>query len=120
MAAPSSSRETADKRLPNTFVACPIVYGKCEWRFVSLQVLTLTKICLDAPGSIAFYLGKKAQEYQTHSWTLYVRGPQDEDLSAFVSKVAFTLHPSFAQPVRGTHEQNCSCLSGADRAASVS
>lgn len=52
-------------------------------------------------GSIAFYLGKKAQEYQTHSWTLYVRGPQDEDLSAFVSKVAFTLHPSFAQPVRG-------------------
>lgn len=35
MAAPSSSRETADKRLPNTFVACPIVYGKCEWSRIS-------------------------------------------------------------------------------------
>jgi YEATS domain-containing protein 4 len=67
----------AEKRLPNTFIACPIVYG-----------------------SIAFYLGKKAQEYQTHSWTLYVRGPQDEDLSTFISKIAFTLHPSFDQPVR--------------------
>jgi YEATS domain-containing protein 4 len=51
-------------------------------------------------GSIAFYLGKKAQEYQTHRWTLYIRGPQDEDLSAFISKVSFTLHPSFAQPIR--------------------
>ncbi len=52
-------------------------------------------------GSIAFYLGKKAEEYSTHRWTLYVRGPQDEDLSTFIEKVAFTLHPSFANPVRG-------------------
>jgi YEATS domain-containing protein 4 len=61
----------------NITIACPIVYG-----------------------SIAFYLGKKSQEFQTHRWTLYIRGPQDEDLSTFISKVVFTLHPSFAQPVR--------------------
>lgn len=52
-------------------------------------------------GSIAFYLGKKSDEYATHRWTLYLRGPGDEDLSVFVSKVVFTLHPSFAEPIRG-------------------
>ncbi|CAM9105302.1 unnamed protein product, partial [Ectocarpus fasciculatus] len=58
-------------------VACPIVYG-----------------------SVAFSLGKKADETATHKWTLFIRGPSDEDLSAFVSKVAFSLHPSFPHPVR--------------------
>ncbi len=52
-------------------------------------------------GSIAFYLGKKADQLATHRWTLFVRGPNDEDLSVFIEKVAFTLHPSFAEPVRG-------------------
>eukprot|EP01031_Cornospumella_fuschlensis_P026775 gene26775-32353_t len=65
------------ERTSNTIVVCPIVYG-----------------------SIAFYLGKKAEEFATHKWTLYIRGPRDEDLSTFVDKVIFTLHPSFAQPVR--------------------
>ncbi|RYY84195.1 hypothetical protein EON63_09735 [archaeon] len=50
---------------------------------------------------MAFYLGKKAEEFATHRWTLYVRGPRDEDLSSFVEKVIFTLHPSFPQPIRG-------------------
>jgi len=36
----------------------------------------------------------------THRWTLFVRGPNDEDLSSFVSQVAFSLHPSFDEPVR--------------------
>jgi len=52
-------------------------------------------------GSIAFYLGKKADEYATHTWTLYVRGPTgEEDLSPAISKVVFQLHPSFPQPIR--------------------
>jgi YEATS domain-containing protein 4 len=51
-------------------------------------------------GSVAFYLGKKADEYQTHQWTLYLRGPRNEDLSTVASKVVFQLHASFAQPVR--------------------
>jgi hypothetical protein len=53
-------------------------------------------------GSIAVHLGKKADEQATHRWSLFVRGPNHEDLSCFVEKVAFTLHPSFPEPVRGT------------------
>lgn len=51
-------------------------------------------------GSVALYLGKKADEFQTHEWTLYVRGPNHEDLSVAISKVVFQLHPSFPQPIR--------------------
>jgi len=66
------------KRLERTTACVPIVYG-----------------------SVAFYLGKKADEYQTHQWTLHVRGPDgSEDLSQVVSKVVFQLHASFAQPTR--------------------
>lgn len=56
--------------------------------------------CPIAFGSIAFWLGRKADDELTHRWTLFLRGPNGEDLSYFVSKVVFTLHPSFAQPVR--------------------
>jgi YEATS domain-containing protein 4 len=64
-------------RTSNTTVLAPIVYG-----------------------SAAFYLGKKGEQTSTHRWTLFIRGPNDEDLSVFVSKVAFSLHESFAEPVR--------------------
>jgi YEATS domain-containing protein 4 len=80
--------------------------------------------CPIAYGSIAFWLGKKAEETQTHRWTLFVRGPNGkaliptssapllasrfcysgEDISYFVSKVVFFLHESFAQPVRTVTE----------------
>ena len=71
---------TTTQRLLNTTASLPIVYG-----------------------SIAFYLGKKADELQTHEWTLFVRGPNrlDDHLNSLViSKVVFQLHPSFAQPIR--------------------
>jgi len=45
-------------------------------------------------------LGKKADEFHTHKWTLYLRGANNEDLSGVINKVVFHLHPSFAQPVR--------------------
>jgi len=52
-------------------------------------------------GSVAFALKKpKPEEYHTHQWTLYVRGPNNEDLSNCIAKVVFQLHPSFPQPVR--------------------
>jgi YEATS domain-containing protein 4 len=38
--------------------------------------------------------------FPQHRWTVFVRGPNDEDLSTFVSQVCFSLHPSFAQPLR--------------------
>jgi YEATS domain-containing protein 4 len=64
--------------------------------------LDRTTVCLPiVHGSIAFYLGKKAEsEFQSHQWTLYLRGPRNEDLSQCIQKVVFHLHASFAQPVR--------------------
>jgi hypothetical protein len=66
--------------------------------------LDRTTVCLPiVHGSVAFYLGKKAEnknEYQSHQWTLYLRGLNNEDLSHCVQKVVFHLHPSFAQPIR--------------------
>jgi transcription initiation factor IIF auxiliary subunit len=53
-------------------------------------------------GNISWWLGKKADDTKTHRWTTYVRGPHNEDLSYFIKKVVFTLHPSFPNPVRGT------------------
>ena len=77
----TTAADTAErKRLRNTTASLPIVYG-----------------------SIAFFLGKKADELQTHEWTLFLRGPnQHEDHlnSLVISKVVFQLHPSFAQPTR--------------------
>mmetsp|Transcript_14086 Transcript_14086/g.35676 ORF Transcript_14086/g.35676 Transcript_14086/m.35676 type:complete len:320 (+) Transcript_14086:177-1136(+) len=51
-------------------------------------------------GSIAFFLGKKAiNDENTHKWSIYVRGLEDEDLSYYVKRVVFTLHPSCQIPV---------------------
>jgi YEATS domain-containing protein 4 len=76
-AAPPSSLTQQHRRMERTTVCLPIVHG-----------------------SVAFSLGKKADEFQTHQWTLYVRGPNHEDLSLVISKVVFHLHASFSQPVR--------------------
>ena len=70
-------KDPSNNRLVDTTGCVPIVYG-----------------------SVAFFLDKKADEYHTHKWTLYVRGPNHEDLSLCIAKVVFHLHPSFAQPVR--------------------
>ncbi|KAJ1631131.1 yeats family-domain-containing protein [Pavlovales sp. CCMP2436] len=52
-------------------------------------------------GTIAFWLGKKAEESKSHRWTCYLRSNRpDEDLGLFVRKVVFTLHPSFNPPTR--------------------
>lgn len=37
----------------------------------------------------------------THDWVVFVRGPDDCDISHFVEKVVFYLHESFAKPKRG-------------------
>jgi len=37
----------------------------------------------------------------THRWIVFVRHPDDYDLSFVVSKVVFTLHSSFADHIRG-------------------
>lgn len=52
-------------------------------------------------GSAAFWQGKNVPESQhSHKWTVFLRGLENEDLSYFIEKVSFALHPSFEQPVR--------------------
>ncbi|PRW61190.1 transcription initiation factor TFIID subunit 14b [Chlorella sorokiniana] len=51
-------------------------------------------------GTCAFYLGKKASEYQSHRWTVYLRSPSGEDLQHVIKKVTFVLHESFTNPKR--------------------
>ena len=55
-------------------------------------------------GTIAFWVGKKnapGGSDHTHKWMVYVRHADDMDLSYAVSKVAFKLHPSFVNHIRG-------------------
>lgn len=80
---------------PVALTTSPAVHTPGECR------LEKTTACLPIVyGSVAFYLGKKADENSTHQWTLYLRGNNNEDLSYCIQKVIFQLHPSFAQPVR--------------------
>ena len=51
-------------------------------------------------GSVAYWLGKKADEYHSHEWTVYVRGQNNIDVTEVVESVTFQLHPSFAEPKR--------------------
>ena len=51
-------------------------------------------------GSVAYWLGKKADEYHSHEWTVFVRGQNNIDLQEVVESVTFQLHPSFAEPKR--------------------
>mmetsp|Transcript_5862 Transcript_5862/g.20437 ORF Transcript_5862/g.20437 Transcript_5862/m.20437 type:complete len:121 (-) Transcript_5862:2958-3320(-) len=51
-------------------------------------------------GTVAWWLGKKAADYHSHKWTVYVRGADNEDLSIYIDKVVFSLHPSFHNHVR--------------------
>mmetsp|Transcript_49587 Transcript_49587/g.103460 ORF Transcript_49587/g.103460 Transcript_49587/m.103460 type:complete len:270 (-) Transcript_49587:9-818(-) len=51
-------------------------------------------------GSIALWQGKRAPEFQTFRWHVYVRGANNEDLSPLIDRVVFQLHPSFNNPTR--------------------
>jgi len=67
------------------------------------KVQRLKGVSIDRPivyGNLAIPLGKKAEEGKTHKWICYVRGAYNEDISYFVKKVIFLLHPSFNNPKR--------------------
>nr|XP_023884435.1 transcription initiation factor TFIID subunit 14b-like isoform X1 [Quercus suber]POE70562.1 transcription initiation factor tfiid subunit 14b [Quercus suber] len=75
--ADDTDKKGANRRLKDVEICVPIVYG-----------------------TIAFYLGRKASESQSHKWTVYVRGATNEDLGAVIKRVVFQLHPSFNNPTR--------------------
>ncbi|KAJ4962902.1 hypothetical protein NE237_022841 [Protea cynaroides] len=72
-----NEKKSSSKRLKDVEISVPIVYG-----------------------TISFWLGKKANEYHSHKWTVYVRGATNEDLGVVIKRVVFTLHPSFSNPTR--------------------
>ncbi|KAI3736322.1 hypothetical protein L6452_15862 [Arctium lappa] len=72
-----SEKKNLVKKLKDVEISVPIVYG-----------------------NVAFWLGKKASEYQSHRWTVYVRGATNEDLSVVVKRAVFQLHSSFNNPMR--------------------
>lgn len=60
-----------------------------------------TELCVPIVyGNVAFWLGKKASEYQSHKWTVYVRGGANEDLGVVIKRAVFQLHSSFNNPTR--------------------
>jgi len=52
-------------------------------------------------GTINFFQGKKVQKEIQNRWICYIRpfNPND-DLSKYIDKVIFTLHPTFSNRVR--------------------
>lgn len=74
----------------------PYVTGKNGERRMKGRTITVPVVT----GTCAFYLGKKASEYQSHKWTVYLRSPTGEDLSHVIKKVTFVLHESFTNPKR--------------------
>jgi len=52
-------------------------------------------------GNSARYFGKKREEDgHTHQWTVYVKPYKNEDMSAYIKKVHFKLHESYANANR--------------------
>uniref|UniRef100_A0A2C9WCL1 YEATS domain-containing protein n=1 Tax=Manihot esculenta TaxID=3983 RepID=A0A2C9WCL1_MANES len=76
-ASEDSDKKVANRRIKDMEISVPLVHG-----------------------TIAFYLGRKASESQSHKWTVYVRGATNEDLGVVIKRVVFQLHPSFNNPTR--------------------
>ncbi|CAL9069503.1 unnamed protein product [Musa banksii] len=78
-------------------------YASIEFRGAHQLTRRLKDVEISFPivyGTIAFWLGKKASEYNSHKWTVYVRGATNEDLGVIVKRAVFQLHPSFNNPTR--------------------
>lgn len=73
----SQRTKLISKRLKDFEISIPIVYG-----------------------NVAFWLGKKASENQSHKWTVYIRGATNEDLGVVIKRAVFQLHSSFNNPTR--------------------
>lgn len=64
-----------------------------------IQGLTVVKPIVY--GNVARSFGKKREEDgHTHQWNVYIKPFNNEDMSAYVKKVHFKLHESYANPNR--------------------
>ncbi len=65
----------------------------------------------DRAGTADGRLAPVADPTHTHRWTVFVRPyGAGEDLSAFVRRVVFKLHDSFAEPSRSGSAPGCSAF----------
>jgi YEATS domain-containing protein 4 len=74
-------------------------------------------------GSIAFNVGKgrlASHPDHTHKWTVFLRGAYNQDITYAISKVVFSLHPSFADHIRGADfsSDGLACLACCSNASS--
>ncbi|CAG9466133.1 unnamed protein product [Pedinophyceae sp. YPF-701] len=51
-------------------------------------------------GTVSWHMGKKASDFATHRWTVYLRHADNEDCSHIIKQVTFQLHASFANSKR--------------------
>ncbi|CAI4036001.1 hypothetical protein SMKI_14G2130 [Saccharomyces mikatae IFO 1815] len=72
---------TVSKRIKTLSVSRPIIYGNTAKKMGSVK----------PPNAPAEH---------THLWTIFVRGPQNEDISYFIKKVVYKLHDTYPNPVR--------------------
>lgn len=52
------------------------------------------------PPLLASSKSRQAQGDFTHEWTVYVRGPSNENLTVYIKQINIHLHSTFTQPVR--------------------
>lgn len=71
-----------------------------ETNIISENKNTLLKIPI-VYGSVAYWLGKKAENNFSHKWCVYLRGNEPtDDISQYIDKVTFVLHNSFNNYIR--------------------
>ncbi|SCU80443.1 LAMI_0B02410g1_1 [Lachancea mirantina] len=69
------------KRIKTLSVSRPIIYGNTAKKMTGVRP-------------------PNAPVEHTHMWTIYVKGPQGEDLSTFIKRVVFKLHDTYPNPTR--------------------
>lgn len=73
------------KRIRTLSICRPIIYGNTAVPFGDVR-----------PA--------EADPLHSHHWTVFVRGPQGEDISYFIKKVVFKLHDTYNNPTRTIEE----------------
>ncbi|CCH41080.1 hypothetical protein BN7_617 [Wickerhamomyces ciferrii] len=71
----------SNKRIKTLSISRPIIYGNTAEPFGEKRP-------------------PNCPDEHTHNWTVFVRGPNGEDLSYFIKKVVFKLHDTYNNPTR--------------------
>jgi len=87
------------RRVEGTTISVPIIVGSCA-HFLGKKSGNTTDTSAVHATNHNNENKQQISSQATHKWTFFIRGPNDEDLSLIVSKVAFILHPSFEVPIK--------------------